>query len=86
MKLYLFDMGSKIYGDCMLAVEGQRRILIDGAHPGDWQASEATASIPEQLANILGEPPFLSWTRLVIPYMLGYVIGSERRSKNDQKI
>jgi len=58
MKLYLFDMGAKIYGDCILAVEGERSILIDGAHPGDWQASEATPSIPEQLSKVLGKPPF----------------------------
>jgi beta-lactamase superfamily II metal-dependent hydrolase len=58
MNLYLFDMGSKIYGDCILVVEGKRRILIDGAHPGDWQASETTASIPDQLAKVLGKPPF----------------------------
>ena len=58
MKLYLLDMGSKIYGDCILAVEGDRSILIDGAHPGDWKSSGDTPSIPEQIAEILGEPPF----------------------------
>ncbi|MFC7700869.1 MBL fold metallo-hydrolase [Bradyrhizobium sp. GCM10028915] len=58
MKLYLFDMGSKIYGDCILAVEGDRRILIDGAHPGDWQPSDTTPSIPQQITKVLGKPPF----------------------------
>lgn len=58
MKLYLFDMGSKIYGDCILAVEGKRTILIDGAHPGDWEGSGDTASIPDQLASVLGTGPF----------------------------
>ncbi|OPY94375.1 hypothetical protein A5906_13675 [Bradyrhizobium sacchari] len=58
MKLYLLDMGSKIYGDCILAVEGDRSILIDGAHPGDWKSSGDTPSIPDQIAEILGEPPF----------------------------
>ncbi|BAM87030.1 hypothetical protein S58_10190 [Bradyrhizobium oligotrophicum S58] len=58
MKLYLFDMGSKIYGDCLLAVENDRTILIDGAHPGDWKSSGATPSIPEQLGKVLGSPPF----------------------------
>jgi beta-lactamase superfamily II metal-dependent hydrolase len=59
MKLYLFDMGSKIYGDCILAVhEDGTTILIDGAHPGDWQASGDTPSIPDQIKKVLGKPPF----------------------------
>jgi beta-lactamase superfamily II metal-dependent hydrolase len=59
MKLFMLDMGSKIYGDCILAVEGNRKILIDGAHPGDWQSSAGTPSIPAQLGEILRtEPPF----------------------------
>ena len=39
MKLHLLDMRSKIYGDCIVVVEGSRKILIDGGHPGDWKAS-----------------------------------------------
>ncbi|SFQ05389.1 Metallo-beta-lactamase superfamily protein [Bradyrhizobium sp. Ghvi] len=58
MKLYLLDMGSKIYGDCILAVEGDRSILIDGAHPGDWKSSGDTPSIPDQISKVLGKPPF----------------------------
>jgi beta-lactamase superfamily II metal-dependent hydrolase len=58
MKLYLLDMGSKIYGDCILAVQGNRSILIDGAHPGDWKSSGDTPSIPDQIAEVLGKPPF----------------------------
>lgn len=58
MKLYLLDMGSKIYGDCILAVEGDRSILIDGAHPGDWKSTGDTPSIPDQVAEVLGEAPF----------------------------
>ena len=58
MQLYLLDMGSKIYGDCIVVIEGDRKILIDGAHPGDWKSSGGTPSIPEQLGDILGQPPF----------------------------
>jgi beta-lactamase superfamily II metal-dependent hydrolase len=58
MKLHLLDMGSKIYGDCIVVVEGSRKILIDGGHPGDWKASGSTRSIPDQLRAILGPPPF----------------------------
>lgn len=58
MKLYLLDMGSKIYGDCILAVQGDRSILMDGAHPGDWKSGGDTPSIPDQIAEVLGKPPF----------------------------
>ena len=61
MKLYMLDMGAKIYGDCILAIDGNRKILIDGAHPGDWQSSSITPSIPGQLSDILrSDPPFRS--------------------------
>jgi beta-lactamase superfamily II metal-dependent hydrolase len=57
--LYLLDMGSKIYGDCILAVhEDGTSLLIDGAHPGDWQASGDRPSIPDQIKKVLGRPPF----------------------------
>jgi beta-lactamase superfamily II metal-dependent hydrolase len=58
MKLYLLDMGAKIYGDCIVITNGDRRILIDGAHPGDWKSSSSTPSIPDQLKSILGSSPF----------------------------
>src|ERR1700674_5557620 len=58
MQLYLLDMGSKIYGDCILVVEGNRKILVDGAHPGDWRPSPGTPSIPQQLGKIIGAKPF----------------------------
>ena len=46
-------MGSEKYGDCILLTAGEKRILIDGGHPGD------TASIRYQLAKILGkQSPF----------------------------
>ena len=35
MKLHMLDMGFKKYGDCILLVEGDRKILIDGGHPKD---------------------------------------------------
>src|ERR1700730_9401125 len=58
MKLYLLDMGGKIYGDSILVVQGDRKILIDGAHPGDWRRTGSTPSIPEQLGEILGGESF----------------------------
>ena len=59
MKLHMLDMGFKKYGDCILLVEGDRRILIDGGHPKDDQPRKSGPSIPEQLEQILRhEPPF----------------------------
>ena len=53
MRIYLLDMGRPIYGDCILITHNSRRILIDGAHPGD------RASILSQLKGILHqERPF----------------------------
>lgn len=53
MRVHVLDMGRTKYGDCILVTRGQRRILIDGAHPGD------TARIRSQLKGLLGHnPPF----------------------------
>ena len=57
-KLYLLDVGKEKYGDAILCVMGAKRILIDGAHPGDEAGSAGDPSIPEQLEEILGPPPF----------------------------
>jgi beta-lactamase superfamily II metal-dependent hydrolase len=54
MKVYMLDVGDQIYGDCILAVEGETRILIDGAHPGDFKQRGSSPSIPDQLHRILG--------------------------------
>ncbi|MCE7070887.1 MBL fold metallo-hydrolase [Dyadobacter sp. CY327] len=53
MKLHLLDMGQTKYGDCLLLENNGRRILIDGAHPGD------TNAIRSQLRKLFSsEPPF----------------------------
>jgi beta-lactamase superfamily II metal-dependent hydrolase len=54
MKIYLLDVGDQIYGDCILAVDNDIRILIDGSHPGDFKQRGSSASIPDQLHSILG--------------------------------
>lgn len=35
MDIYLLDVGNTKYGDCLVVLQGNRSILIDGAHPGD---------------------------------------------------
>src|SRR5262245_10800722 len=54
LKIHLLDMGRERYGDCVLAEIGGRSIMIDGGHPGDWQARHGFPSIPDQLEEILG--------------------------------
>jgi beta-lactamase superfamily II metal-dependent hydrolase len=49
MRLHLLDMGKTKYGDCLLVTKGNRRILIDGAHPGD------KASLLAQLKLLTGQ-------------------------------
>lgn len=57
-QVHLLDMGAKKYGDCILLQIGRKIILIDGGHLGDQKRSHADyPSIPEQLEEILGEPP-----------------------------
>lgn len=59
LKVYLLDVGSEQYGDCILCTLGNRTILVDGAHPGDFRGKSGFPSIPAQLEEILGhQPPF----------------------------
>lgn len=57
LKVYLLDVGSEQYGDCVLCVLGDRTILVDGAHPGDFRGRSGYPSIPAQLEQILGHKP-----------------------------
>lgn len=65
---YLLDMGSEQYGDCILCKFGEKTVLIDAGHPSDFEGQDGFASIPEQIAAILGtEPPF-DLTLLVVTH------------------
>lgn len=57
-QIHLLDMGRTKYGDCLLIQAAGKTILVDGGHPGDWQGKDNFASIPDQLAKLLGSPPF----------------------------
>ncbi|MBB4637502.1 ComEC/Rec2 family competence protein [Longimicrobium terrae] len=53
MRIDVLDVGRTKYGDCVLVREGERSILIDGAHPGD------VALLRSQLKQLLGgDAPF----------------------------
>ncbi len=59
LRIYLLDVGSQQYGDCILCELGERRILVDGAHPSDFRGTTGHDSIPAQLETIFGHPaPF----------------------------
>lgn len=57
-KLSLLDMGNTQYGDCLLLQNNGATVLIDGGHPGDYDGQSGFKSIPDQLATLLGPPPF----------------------------
>ncbi|MDB5024304.1 MAG: hypothetical protein JWP78_2059 [Mucilaginibacter sp.] len=62
MKIHLLDMGLTKYGDCLVIDNGNRRILIDGAHPGDAN------SVRTQLKKILGQEPPFAFDLLVVTH------------------
>src|SRR5262245_6421264 len=65
---YLLDMGSEQYGDCILYRLGNKTVLIDAGHPSDFDGQEGYESIPDQLAEILGEGPPFKPTLLVVTH------------------
>lgn len=91
MELHLLDMGTEKYGDCILLTHGEKRILIDGGHPGD------TASIRYQLAKILGKQSPFKIDLLIVTHChadhigclpqlvkLGYIVPTEALLANPE--
>lgn len=58
--VHLLDVGAEEYGDAVLCQFGAVSVLIDGAHPGDWDGSRAAdggeshESLPAQISRLLG--------------------------------
>lgn len=52
---HFLDVGDEKYGECILVVFGDVRVLIDGSHQGDFKGRNGHQSIPDQLADILQE-------------------------------
>ncbi|HYG65617.1 MAG TPA: MBL fold metallo-hydrolase, partial [Thermoanaerobaculia bacterium] len=68
-QVHFLDMGSKKYGDCIVCLIGDKRILIDGGHLGDQRRGHPDyPSIPEQLAEILGQPAPWRFDLLVVTH------------------
>jgi len=55
---HFLDVGGEKYGDCVLVQFGDVRVLIDGSHVKDYEGQTGYDSIPEQLKDILGDPPY----------------------------
>jgi beta-lactamase superfamily II metal-dependent hydrolase len=53
VRVHFLDVGKEEYGDSVLCELGEKRILIDGAHPGNQVGSADHPSIPQQLATLL---------------------------------
>jgi beta-lactamase superfamily II metal-dependent hydrolase len=68
LKIYLLDVGEEKYGDCIVCELGERRILIDGGHAGDYRRRGARPSIPEQLERIFGHGAPFHFDLLVVTH------------------
>lgn len=55
LEVHFLDVGSEKYGDSILVRYGEKTILIDGAHRGNFNGTQRYPSIPTQLAEILGD-------------------------------
>ncbi len=74
MKIHFLDVGPEKYGDCILIEHGQRFILVDGAHSGNYRAQGITPSLQDQLAKWMGPPPFKP-DLLIVTHVHGDHIG-----------
>lgn len=62
MEIHFLDMGTEKYGDCIVIEHEGRKILIDGAHPGD------STSILRQLKKISGIAPPYEFDLLIMTH------------------
>jgi beta-lactamase superfamily II metal-dependent hydrolase len=61
IKIHLLDVGPEEYGDAVLLQLGTKSVLIDGAHPGNWQNKGVKhPAIQTQVGNLLeqSQTPF----------------------------
>lgn len=72
---YLLDVGREQYGDCIACVFPRKSVLIDGGHISDYQGQAGFSSIPEQLAEVLGQDPPFQMSLLVVTHAHGDHVG-----------
>lgn len=83
MKIHFLDVGKTKYGDSILVEIGSRRILVDGAHPGDYVDRDGSPGIPSQLAELFGHGPPFRVSLLVVTHCHGDHIGCLPRLVRD---
>jgi beta-lactamase superfamily II metal-dependent hydrolase len=68
VRVHFLDVGADEYGDAVLCEVGGKRVLIDGAHPGDQRGKKGHRSIPDQLTKLLGDPKPIGIDLLVVTH------------------
>ncbi len=68
LRIHLLDVGTEKYGDCLICELGERRILIDGAHAGDYKNRGDRPSIPTQMEELLGHSAPFEFDLLVVTH------------------
>jgi len=68
LTIHLLDVGTEKYGDCIVCELGDRKILIDGAHAGDYKDRGDRPSIPSQLEELFGHPEPFKFDLLVVTH------------------
>jgi len=68
LRIHLLDVGTEKYGDCIVCELGDRRILIDGAHAGDYKDRGERPSIPSQLQELFGHAEPFKFDLLVVTH------------------
>lgn len=69
MNIYILDVGTTKYGDCIIITQEGKTIMIDGAHPGD------EAHLLDQIGTILQKQPPFNIDLLVVTHCHGDHIG-----------
>ena len=68
LRIHLLDVGTEKYGDCLVCELGDRKILIDGAHAGDYKDRGDRPSIPSQLEELFGHAAPFKFDLLVVTH------------------
>jgi len=80
MEINVFDVGHERYGDCLFVTEGNKSILIDGAHPDD------DSCVISQLQMVLGTDPPYKIDLLVVTHCHTDHIGCLPSLVKDEKL
>jgi hypothetical protein len=54
MRLHLLDMGDEKYGDCIVIVNGRKKVVVDGEHIGDFRSRGPSPGSKGQVTRHIG--------------------------------